>query len=198
MNTWDARYQAEGFAYGSEPNDFLKSVRPKLASTGRALCLAEGEGRNAVYLAEQGFEVLAMDSSSVGLEKAQRLAGERGVLLTTVTADLNDFVIEPAAFDVVALIWCHMPQPLRSKVHRASVNGLRPGGAFVLESYTPPQLALKTGGPPTVELLQRLDDLRSDLSTLRLETAHEIERPVHEGRFHNGKSAVLQVLGFAP
>ncbi len=198
MNVWDERYRVEGFAYGSQPNDFLKEVRPRLPAKGRVLCLAEGEGRNAVYLAEQGFTVLAIDSSAVGLEKANGLAKTRGVAIQTIVADLNDFVIEPASFDAVVLIWCHMPLPMRSKVHRASVAGLRPGGAFVLESYTPRQRELKTGGPPNVELLQTLDDLRRDVGSLRLDVAQELERKVHEGRLHNGLSAVVQVFGVAP
>ncbi len=197
MNPWDERYRVAGFAYGSDPNDFLREVRPRLTAGGTVLCLAEGEGRNAVYLAEQGFKVTAIDSSAVGLEKANALAKERGVAIHTVHADLKDFVIEPAAFDAVVLIWCHMPQPMRSNVHRASVAALRPNGAFVLESYTPRQLELKTGGPPNVELLQRLDDLRPDLSSLRLDIAHELERTVNEGRLHRGTSAVVQVFGVA-
>ncbi len=196
MTSWDERFSVEGFAYGSEPNDFLKGVRPRLTQMGRALCLAEGEGRNAVYLAQQGFEeVVAMDSSRVGLEKATALAAERGVAsrLRTVVADLSDFVIEPNHYDAVVFIWCHLAEPLRTQVHRAAIASLKPGGAFILESYTPRQLQLKTGGPPSVDMLQRLEDL--DLSSLRVEIAHELDREVAEGRYHKGTSAVVQVFG---
>lgn len=199
MTSWDERFRAPGFAYGSEPNDFLKAVRPRLSQLGRALCLAEGEGRNAVYLAQQGFEeVIAMDSSRVGLEKADALAAERGVAnrVKTVVADLREFTIEPNHFDAVVFIWCHMAEPLRTQVHRAAIAGLKPGGAFILESYTPRQLQLKTGGPPSVDMLQRLEDL--DLRSLRVEIAHEIDRDIVEGRYHKGTSAVVQVFGVKP
>jgi len=190
---WNERFAGPEYVYGKEPNDFLKSVVGRLPK-GRALCLGEGEGRNAVFLAQQGFEVTAVDSSDVGLAKAQKLAAERGVTLTTVVADLADYVIAPGTWSVVVSIWCHLPPALRAKVHAAAVQGLVAGGAFVLEAYTPRQLAHGTGGPKQVELLMPLEALRRELAGLELVHAVELEREVREGALHQGLSAVVQVL----
>jgi SAM-dependent methyltransferase len=190
---WNERYGATDFAYGEEPNDFLAAVADRLPA-GRALCLAEGEGRNAVFLAQRGMEVEAVDLSSVALQTATHLARERGVALRTVAADLENYPIAEAHWDVVTSIWCHLPQPLRGQVHRAVVRGLRPGGMLVLESYTPAQLAHDTGGPRTRELLVTLDELRSELADLEFLHAQELEREVFEGRYHTGLAAVVQLL----
>ena len=192
---WDERYQTDQYVYGTAPNDFLASVVERLPG-GRALCLAEGEGRNAVFLAEQGYDVTAVDASAVGLKKARRLAEERGVQLHTVVADLAECTITPEAWDVVVLVFAHLAPTVRRRVHRAAVRGLRPGGALVLEAYTPEQLALKTGGPPTLELMMRLDELREELAGLEFEIAREVRREIQEGLFHQGDSAVVQILAF--
>jgi SAM-dependent methyltransferase len=190
---WNERYAVDEYVYGSAPNDFLASVIERLP-TGRVLCLAEGEGRNAVYLAEQGFEVTAVDSSPVGLDKARKLAGQRGVHIETVVADLAHYEIVPESWDAIVAIFCHLPPLLRRAVHAQAVAGLRPGGAFVLEAYTPAQLKHGTGGPPVLELMMTLDGLREELAGLRFEHAFEIERDIQEGRFHAGVGAVVQVL----
>jgi len=192
---WDERYAVEEYVYGTAPNDFLASVVDRLPM-GRVLCLAEGEGRNAVYLAERGFEVTAVDSSPVGLDKARRLAGQRGVHIETIVADLARYEIVPESWDAIVAIFCHLPPPLRCLVHAKAVAGLRLGGAFVLEAYTPAQLQHGTGGPPVVELMMTLDALRDELTGLRFVHALETERDLREGRFHAGLGAVVQVLGF--
>ncbi len=192
---WDQRYAVEEYVYGTRPNDFLASVVDRLPM-GRVLCLAEGEGRNAVFLAEQGFEVTAADSSAVGLEKARKLAGQRGVHIETVVADLAHYEIVPESWDAIVAIFCHLPPPLRRAVHAQAVAGLRPGGAFVLEAYTPAQLQHGTGGPPVVELMMALDGVRDELTGLRFEHAVETERDIQEGQFHAGVGAVVQVLAY--
>jgi SAM-dependent methyltransferase len=165
---------------------------------GDVLCLAEGEGRNAVFLARRGHRVLAVDSSAVGLAKAAQLAEEHGVRIETLTADLADFVIEPGCWDAIVSIFCHVPPSIRRTLHRQVVAGLRPGGLFVLEAYTPAQLELRTGGPPTVELLMTLADLREELAGLEFLQAREIERDVVEGRLHTGRGAVVQIVARKP
>jgi SAM-dependent methyltransferase len=192
---WDERYSAPGYAYGVEPNDFLRSVTARIPDGGHVLCLAEGEGRNAVYLAGQGHRVMAVDASPVGLAKAEKLASERAVEIETVAANLADFVIEPDAWDAIVSIFCHLPPPLRARVHGAAVRGLRAGGVFVLEGFTERQLDLGTGGPPSAELMMSLDALRGELDGLELVVARETEREIREGRFHDGRSAVVQVVG---
>lgn len=192
---WDERYSEPGFAFSDQPNDFLVQMVDKLPR-GRVLCLAEGEGRNAVYLAQQGFQVTAVDQSEVGLAKARALASSRGVSIATVAADLADFVIEPNSWDVIVSIWAHLPLTLRLKVHGQIVAGLRPGGALVLEAYTPEQLQYNTGGPPVAEMMMRLVELQEEFAGLRFLVAQEIVRTVREGKYHDGPSAVVQMLGF--
>ena len=194
MNPWDQRYSSEGFYYGTEPNDFLKKTASSIEKNGHVLCLAEGEGRNAVWLASKGFQVTGVDASEVALRKLQKLAHERSVQVASVHADLALFRIEPLGWDGVVSIWCHLPKPLRTNIHRQVISGLRPGGLFILEAYTPKQLEYKTGGPPTADLMPTLDDLRDELNGLEFLSGHELEREVHEGIGHNGMSAVVQVV----
>ncbi|MGK5083435.1 class I SAM-dependent methyltransferase [Bdellovibrionota bacterium FG-1] len=195
MNPWDTRYGTDEFYYGTDPNDFLKANAKLIAPGGETLCLAEGEGRNAVFLAENGLKVTAVDGSSVGLGKMEKLAHAKNVLVTSIVSDLSDYQIEAGKWDCIVSIWCHVPQDLRRKLHHLVVEGLRPGGVFILEAYHPRQLEFKTGGPSDANLMMRLDDLREELFGLDFLVAHEIERDVHEGKGHFGKSAVVQVLG---
>jgi SAM-dependent methyltransferase len=190
---WDVRYSDTEYVYGTAPNEFLVSVADQIPR-GKVLSLAEGEGRNAVYLAELGCKVLGVDASAVGLSKAQQLAEERGVTIETRVADLTDFHIEPDSWDAIVSIFCHLPSGIRSSVHHKVVAGLRPGGVFVLEAYTPTQLKLKTGGPPTADMLMTLNLLRTELAGLRFIHARELERDVTEGKFHTGRGAVVQVV----
>jgi len=187
------RYSDAEYVYGTAPNEFLVSVADQIPR-GRVLSLAEGEGRNAVYLAELGCKVLGVDASAVGMSKAQRLADERGVTIETRVADLADFHIEPDSWDAIVSIFCHLPRPVRRTVHQAVRRALRPGGAYVCEAYTPRQLAFRTGGPSVPELLVTLDDLRTELAGLEFVVGREVERDVVEGNMHRGRSAVVQVL----
>lgn len=194
---WDQRYAAPGYAYGTEPNDFLRQISDRIPR-GRVLSLAEGEGRNAVYLAGLGCSVLAVDASAIGLAKARRLAEERQVSIETQVVDLADFVIAPQSFDAIVAIFCHLPPTLRAQVHRQVVQGLRPGGLLVLEGYAQGQLGRGTGGPQSAELLFDLETLQQELSGLQWELAVETEREVLEGSFHTGLGQVIQLLGRKP
>jgi SAM-dependent methyltransferase len=158
------------------------------------LCLAEGEGRNAVHLATLGHRVTAVDQSEVGLAKARRLAGARGVEIETVLADLANYSIATGAWTGIVATFAHLPPALRRRVHRDVVAGLQPGGVFVLEAYTPAQLAFDTGGPKSPELLMTLAGLREELSGLQFLIARELERDVTEGAGHTGRGAVVQIL----
>lgn len=193
---WNHRYAMPGFAYGTEPNDFLREVAPSL--NGPVLCLGEGEGRNAVFLAQRGLDVTAVDLSAIGLEKASKLAAERGVTLTTQAVDLADFDLGTSRWGSIVSIWCHLPGWVRTRVHAAVKTALVPGGAYVLEAYTPRQLAFDTGGPKNAELLYEPDVVRAELGGLTLERCVELEREVSEGDWHRGRSAVLQVLARRP
>jgi SAM-dependent methyltransferase len=194
---WNERYGSPGYAYGTEPNDFLASVASRIPP-GRVLSIADGEGRNGVFLATLGHEVTSVDASSVGLAKAQRLAATRGVHITTVVADLADYAIAPDSWEGIVSIFCHLPPALRQRVHRQVVRGLSPGGLFVLEAYSVRQLLHGTGGPASAELLPTLGALRTELAGLELLHAVEIEREIHEGVHHDGLSAVVQVIARKP
>ena len=196
QNPWDERYSASDYFYGKEPNDFLREQIGRLPAGGKVLCLAEGEGRNAVYLAREGFQVTAVDGSRVGLQKLEALAKDSGVSVTTICADLAEFEIQPGSWDSIIAIWCHLPSALRRKVHAASVQGLRKGGVFLLEAYRPEQLKYGTGGPKDLNFLMNLEILRPELSGLKLDVQVEQDREIHEGKGHQGPSAVVQVLGF--
>ena len=194
---WDRRYAGEDYALGTEPNDFLVGVAP-LIPAGPVLCLAEGEGRNAVWLAGRGHRVTAVDASTVGIAKAEALAQSRGVKITTVATDLAAYTIEPGIWAGIVAIFAHLPPALRRAVHRAAAAGIAPGGVFVLEAFTPAQMAYGTGGPSQLELLYQLADLRDDLAGLEIVIGRELEREIHEGVYHTGRSAVVQVLARRP
>lgn len=193
-NPWDERYAGAEFMYGTAPNDFLKAHVDALPPRGRVLCLAEGEGRNAVFLAERGFIVTGVDGSRVGLEKAQRLAQERQVRLETVVADLTDFDLGTARWDAIVSIWCHVPPALRASLHPRIVAALAPGGVFLLEHYHPSQVGRGTGGPPDPAWLVTLDELERDFAALTVLHAFEGEREVHEGAGHHGASVTTQFI----
>lgn len=194
---WDERYSEPGFAYGTAPNEFLVSVAERIPH-GRILSLAEGEGRNAVYLASLGYEVLAVDGSAVGLRKAAGLAQERGVAIATQVADLGDFRIDPEEWDGIVSCYCHLPSTIRVLLHRAAVRGLKPGGVFILEAFTKKQLAYGTGGPQSLDMLMSLDELKRELAGLEFIRAVEIERNVREGSKHTGLASVVQILAVKP
>lgn len=194
FDTWDDRYRTADFYYGLEPNDFLKEHAQGIRSGGSVLCLAEGEGRNAVFLAGLGHAVTAVDGSRVGLEKLAGLAKSRGLHIESICADLADFDIGSQRWDAIVSIWCHLPSALRARVHQQVVVGLRPGGCLILEAYTPQQLERKTGGPPDVDRLMTLTALQRELAGLVFEIGVEKDRTVEEGRGHMGPSAVVQVL----
>lgn len=196
-NPWDQRFGGEEYVYGREPNDFLRDMAHRIPP-GPVLCLAEGEGRNAAFLAGLGYPVTSVDGSVEGVRKTLRLAKESGVAVEALHADLADFTIDPRRWSGIVSIFAHLPAPLRRSVHRQVVAGLRPGGVFILEAYTPAQVGRGTGGPPTAELMMTLDGLREELEGLELEVAREVERDIHEGRLHGGRSAVVQVVARAP
>jgi SAM-dependent methyltransferase len=194
---WDARYAEAGWAFGTEPNDFLRE-HARLLPRGRLLCLAEGEGRNAVHLASLGHEVTAVDLSSVGLAKARGLAMARGVSIETIVADLATFPIAPGRWQGIVSIFAHVPAEVRARMHAACVAGLAPGGVFLCEGYTPEQAAHRTGGPTDASKFFTLDVIVQELAGLDWLFARRLEREVIEGRLHNGRSSVVQLAGTKP
>lgn len=194
---WNGRYASADYVYGTAPNEFLRSRISDLP-IGRALCLAEGEGRNAVFLAESGFTVTSVDLSRAGVDKTRRLAAERGVEVEAIVGDLADFDLGSQRWDLIVAIFAHVPPAVRRDLHRRVTAALAPGGAFVLEAYTPDQIGRGTGGPPVPELTMTLDGLRDELAPLVLDHGVELEREVVEGTGHTGPGAVVQVVARRP
>lgn len=193
MIDWNERYNEPEYAFGTEPNDFLASVIDDIPH-GRVLCLCEGEGRNAVYLAQHGCEVTGVDASEAGLCKAQKLAEEKGVSIKTIVADLAEYTIEPDHWDAIVSIFCHMPPTIRQQLHQQCIAGLRSNGVFILEAYTARQIEYGTGGPPTADNTMSLLALQSELAGLEILHGVEIDRDVIEGRYHTGLGAVVQLV----
>ncbi|MBG7067329.1 class I SAM-dependent methyltransferase [Pseudomonas aeruginosa] len=189
---WDERYAAEEYVYGTEPNAFLKEHAQRLA--GPVLNVAEGEGRNAVFLASLGLEVLGVDGSAVGLAKARRLAEAKGGSIDTLVVDLADYEPPAAAFGAVVSIFAHLPSRVRGRLNRLLERSLRPGGLFLLEAYRPEQLGRGTGGPADVDMLVSRAALEAELPECEVLLAREIEREVVEGRFHTGAACVVQFI----
>jgi len=198
---WDQRYSEPGYVYGTAPNDFLKAEFSRIPAGGNVLCLAEGEGRNAVFLATQGYAVTAVDQSKVGMEKARALAQDRGVTITTQVADLADYNLGKATWDGIISIAAHVPPDVRKSLHQRVADALKPGGVFILEAYTEQQLEMEgTGGPPAAQrhLFMALAQLKDELTGLTFRIGRETERETAEGKYHQGKSAVVQVVAQKP
>jgi SAM-dependent methyltransferase len=196
-NFWDERYRTDEYAYGVEPNDFLR-VEAHRIPPGPVLCLAEGEGRNAVFLAGLGHQVTAVDLSIEGLRKAERLAQRHGVTIDVIQADLATFDLGLDRWNGIVEVFAHVPPPVRHRLHAQIPLAVRAGGCLILETYRPEQLALGTGGPKELSLLSTLAELREQLSSLELVVARDANREIHEGRFHDGPSATVQLVGVRP
>ncbi|ALO45727.1 SAM-dependent methyltransferase [Pseudohongiella spirulinae] len=190
---WDERFSDDSYFYGTQPNDFLKYNFHTIPQ-GEVLCLAEGEGRNAVFLAEQGYQVTAVDSSAVGLKKARQLATDRGVQIKTIEADLAEFDPGQQRWSGIVSIFCHLPPDIRRQLHGRLAEALLPGGVLLLEAYTPAQLQFKTGGPPVADMMMSREILKEEISGLSFRHLQETERDVIEGIGHTGHAAVVQAI----
>lgn len=189
---WNERYGEVEFAYGKEPNDFLKTQTFKPG--GNIICLAEGQGRNAVFLAEKGYHVTSMDYSEEGVEKTIALAKEKGVTVNAICADLGEFDLGENQWDGIVIIFGHFPADLRKVVHGNLFKALKAGGKVVIEAYHKDQLQNKTGGPQTTAMLYNRGELMEDLKAFNQIEIKEVTRSVVEGKYHFGQAAVVQVI----
>jgi len=196
MNFWDQRYAGPDYKYGTSPNIFLREQAVRLTPPADVLVPGDGEGRNGVWLAQQGHRVTAVDYSAIGLRKARELADSHGVALTTALADLGEWSPAPAAFDAVVLIYVHLPGAIRQTAHRRLALGLRPGGWLVLEAFHPAQLAHTSGGPKDPDMLYTPGMLASDFSGLLVPVlSWEGEITLSEGPGHQGLAHVTRWVG---
>jgi len=193
VDFWDDRFASSDYAYGKEPNDFLKANTHYITGE-KILCLAEGEGRNAVYLAKLGYEVTLVDFSSAALSKAKALAQEQQVEITIVQSDLSQYQIAENSWDAIIMIFAHLPPAIRRRVHSQCVSGLSDNGVLIIEGYTPLQLNNNTGGPKDESLLYTQPMFINDFSALSFIIFHEVEREISEGVYHCGKSNTLQLV----
>lgn len=192
---WDERFGQSEYIYGTQPNSFLQASEFHLPPSGRVLCLCEGEGRNAVFLAQQGHQVTGVDVSREGKKKAERLAEEQGVSIEYYLSDLCAFEFGDAQWDAVVSISAHLPSQVREEVYPKVFAALKPSGVFFLEAYHSRQLEYGTGGPKDVDMLMTLEILHSHFPTLDVQHEAELEREVTEGTFHTGNAFVTQFIG---
>ncbi len=199
MNRWNERYAGEDFLFGTAPNAFLRAQRHRLPACGSALAVADGEGRNGVWLAEQGLEVLAVDASEAGLAKSRRLAAERGVKLAWELADLAGWEFGRGRFDVIAAIFIQFADPaLRTRIFDGIKAALKPGGVLLLEGYRPEQLAYRTGGPSELANLYTESMLREAFGDLHIEYLASYDAELDEGAGHRGMSALIDLVARKP
>ena len=191
---WDQRYSKPGFAYGTEPNIFLTEQAFRLRPGMKALAVGDGEGRNSVWLAGRGLDVLAVDASPVGLDKGQALAAQRGVEFRCECVDLTTWSWPVELFDLVIVVFLHFDSRARPPMHRAMLESLKTGGMLIMEAFTLDQLAYDSGGPPVRDMLYSAAILRADFAGAKFLELTEKVANLHEGPFHHGDGAVVRAV----
>jgi SAM-dependent methyltransferase len=196
---WEARFAAPDYAFGREPNYFLQSRRQLLPQRGRALAVADGEGRNGVWVAEQGLDVVSLDFSPAAQTKARALAAERGVKVVFIEADVHAWDYPQSAFDVVVEIFAQFSPPSQRTIKwRGMQRALKSGGLLIVQGYTPKQLQFGTGGPKQPDHLYTRTMLEREFGDFRDLQMVEEEREMHEGASHAGMSAVIGLTAIKP
>ncbi|USK69835.1 SAM-dependent methyltransferase [Peribacillus asahii] len=198
MNPWNTRFENENYVYGTEPNAFLADMQLKLNLSGNALAIAEGEGRNAVFLAEQGLNVTTWDYAQSGLLKTAKLATSRGVVVETELVDLQTAQWIDNHWDELVCIFGHFPKELRQKTLQGVKAAVKPGGYFITEVYSIHQIPYKSGGPREQELLYAPEEFLETFADWRIVHFFMGEVVRHEGELHNGLSHVIQFVGQKP
>jgi SAM-dependent methyltransferase len=193
--TWNKRFAADGYLFGTEPNVWLREQAGVWSAGQRVLCVADGEGRNSVWMARRGFQVDAFDISVIGVAKARRLADDQGASVNFQVADCDGFAWPEAAYDGVAAIFVQFADPaLRERLFANLKRCLKPGGTLVLQGYTPKQLEYRTGGPPVASHLYTEVLLREAFSAMDIVALREYEADLAEGSGHLGRSALIGLV----
>jgi len=192
---WNQRFSESDYAYGREPNQFLKEVLQNINS-GKILFPAEGEGRNAVFAASLGWEVDALDFCEAGKVKAEKLAGEQNVKVNYWLEDLFDYIPKPNYYDVIALIYMHLDdKDLQSNMHKKAIKALKPGGKIIIEAFEKEQIKYNSGGPKNEELLFSLEDIVDDFIDIDFEFLSKETIILNEGKYHRGIASVVRFIG---
>jgi len=194
MNTWDIRFGGEEFFYGREPNVFFADFLSTQSKKGKLLLPAEGEGRNAVYAAKLGWDVRAFDSSMVAREKTLKFADSEGVKVSYMFEDIASYEPEISKYDLIALIFAHLPVDIRTTFHQKMVQSLKPGGILLVESFAKEQINNHSGGPPNLEMLFSTEILKNDFSVLTIKKLCQEQVFLDEGH-HHGKADVVRFIG---
>ena len=198
MNHWDKRFQTDHYVYGKKPNAFLAEFQKELKNSGDVLAIAEGEGRNAIYLAEQGMNVTTWDFAESGLAKTNKLAEERGVVVSTELVDLAKAKWSENKWDEIVCIFGHFPTELRKKTLQGVKKAIKPGGYFLTEVYSPYQIPYKSGGPKDSEFLYKPEEFLGTFSDWRIVHFFMGEVVRNEGELHSGLAHVIQFVGQKP
>ncbi len=195
---WDEMFAGDEYRYGTAPNRFVREREHIFPVGGRILCIGDGEGRNGVWLAKRGYRVTTIDPSSVGVEKAKRLAEAAGVKVDARVGTWPDCGYDRGTWDGIVLVYVHMLPELRAEAHRAVVDALAPGGLVLLEGFAPRQLQFKSGGPTNPEMLYTVDMLRGDFADLDEEAALELDTWLDEGPGHHSEGAIVRFIASKP
>lgn len=191
---WDERFSSDEYVYGTEPNSYFKDELSKL-TPGKLLLPGEGEGRNAVYAAKQGWQVTAFDTSSEGKKKAEKLAQTNNVAFDYLLESYDSVHLEKDSFDCIALIYTHMNPEQRHAYHQKLLTFLKPGGTLILEGFCKEQINNNTGGPKDVNMLFSKKELETDFATLSQIVIDKQVLRLNEGNFHHGEAAVIRLIG---
>ncbi len=190
---WDARYDSQEYIFGSQPNVFFKSVLDGL-TPGKILIPGAGEGRDAVYAASKGWEVICLDLSVSGWSKALRLATRENVRIDYRVGDIAQADFPEANFDAIASIFFHLPSELRKTFHQNAYKWLKPGGTFIMEAFTPLQLGHTSGGPKDVDMLMTREIIGAEMQEFHILSVAETETYLSEGKGHEGIANVAQLI----
>lgn len=193
---WNERFDKAEFIFGKEPNEYLvEQTKHYLKPGNKVLCIADGEGRNGVWLAKQGLEVVGFDVSDIALAKAKKFAQENQVKIDYSLCDSDGFSWGANSYDAVIGIFIQFADPaMRARIFKQTYQALRPGGIFILLGYTPKQLEYKTGGPSLIEHLYTEDMIRDLAKDFQILDLHCYEKELSEGARHTGMSALLGLV----
>ncbi len=190
---WNKRYAEKEYAYGTGPNNYFKQQLDKLCP-GKLFLPAEGEGRNAVYAAKLGWQVLAVDMSEMGKEKAMKLAAENEVEIKYQIDDLENYQYPVNEYDAVGIIYAHFLSNTRKQVYRKIAGSLKIGGALILETFSKNQLGKSSGGPQNIDMLNSLDEIKADFDGFDFIEQVEVQIKLDEGGLHQGLAEVVRIL----